>query len=245
MTKQKSPRRGYAVAMVVGLNTNQAVVWSVFSQVVKVEKTIKRNVYETNSKTMYTFHEEIVNALRPSVQSGIRSIILVSPHRSNYTEQFLQHVKTHQSWLMRGSSKASFAEMTGTATTLAEITTLTRDPKFKQIIAQITEKETRGLLELLEKRLSSSNQEPLALYSFEEIETNILNPRKKDEPQLEYLLLTDEFLSRSSQKDRLHRLIQIAVNKHVKTRVVKADSPTGKRLTQFGGIVCLIKSPVI
>jgi len=245
VTKKKSYRRGYAVATVVGLNTNQAVVWSVFSRVVKAEKTIKRNVYETNSKTMYTFHEEIVNALRPSVQSGVRSIILVSPHRSNYTEQFFQHIKTHQSWLIQGSSKVSFAEMAGTATSLAEITTLTRDPKFKQVIAQITEKETGDLLELLEKRFSSSNQEPLALYSFEEIETNILNPRKKDGPQLEYLLLTDEFLSRSSQKDRLHRLIQIAANKHVKTRVVKADSPAGKRLTQFGGIVCLIKSPVI
>lgn len=243
MTPNKSYRRGYPVAILIGLNANRAVVWSIFSRVLKAEKTIQFNFDVANSKAMYLFNEAIVNALRPSLYSGVRSIILVSPPRTNYAEQFLRHVKTHHAWLMQDSNRATFAEMTGSATTLAEVTALTYDPNFKRIITQTTEKETGNLLELLEKRLSSSNETPLVLYSFDDIENHILNPQKKDASQPEYLLLTDAFLSCNRQKNRLQRLIQIATNKQVKTRIVKTDSPAGRRLTQFGGIVCLIKFP--
>jgi hypothetical protein len=36
--------------------------------------------------------------------------------------------------------------------------------------------------------------------------------------------------------------MQIAANKKVRTRVVDAESPAGKRLGQLGGIVCLAKT---
>ncbi|MCX8150273.1 MAG: hypothetical protein N3D85_02045 [Candidatus Bathyarchaeota archaeon] len=244
MRKQNTYGRGYPVAVLVGLNTNQAVVWSVFSRVVKAEKTLHLTADETNSKSVYTFYEAVVNALRPILQAGVRSIILASPPRTNFSEQFLRHVKNHHTWLIQDSNKAIFAKMTGAATTVAEVTQLTRNPEFKQIITQTTEKETETLLELIEKRLSFSDETPLILYSFEEIETHILTPHKKGEAQPEYLLLTDVFLSSSDQKNRLQRLMQIASNKHVKTRVVKADSPAGQRLKQLGGIVCLVKYPV-
>ncbi|MGF3521753.1 MAG: hypothetical protein ACQXXJ_01485 [Candidatus Bathyarchaeia archaeon] len=243
MTPKKSYRRGYPVAVLVGLNAKQAVVWRIFSGVVKAEKTIQFNADVANSKAMYLFNEAIVNALRPTLQSGVRSIILAAPSRTNYAEQFLRHIKTHHTWLMQDSNRAIFTEMTGSATTLAEVTTLTRDPKFKQIVTQTTQKETENLLELIEKHLSASNETPLILYSFDDIETHILSPQKKDECQPEYLLLTDTFLSTNRQKNRLQRLIQIAANKQIKTRIVKTDSPAGQRLTQFGGMVCLIKFP--
>ena len=60
-------------------------------------------------------------------------------------------------------------------------------------------------------------------------------------PKPEYLMLTDEYLSKSRQKYRVQRLMQVAANKGVKTRVISAESTAGKRLTQLGGIVCLAK----
>jgi stalled ribosome rescue protein Dom34 len=77
------------------------------------------------------------------------------------------------------------------------------------------------------------------LFSLEEAEYLILGPQKTDRPKPEYLLLTDNYLADNREKNRLHRLMQIAANRKVKTRIVNAESPAGVRLTQLGGIVCI------
>jgi stalled ribosome rescue protein Dom34 len=241
LTPQKGYRRGYAVAVLTGIEENQAVIWKVFSNVVKPEKTVHFNGARSDPKALYNFHEALVNALRPAMKEGVCSIILASPARTNYAEQFRQHIRSHHTWLMQGPSKTTLSEMIGSATTPAEVTVLTRNPKFRKIIAQTTEEENENLLELLEKRLNTSSQEPLVLYSLEEAEYHILSPWKAGKPKPDYLLLTDTYLSSSRQKNRLHRLMQVAANKQVKTQIVKADSPAGKRITQLSGIVCLQK----
>ena len=70
----------------------------------------------------------------------------------------------------------------------------------------------------------------------------ILDTQAEGKPKPEYLLLTDDYLSSSRQKNRVQRLMQIAANRGVKTRVINAESTAGKRLTQLGGIVCLAKT---
>ena len=54
---------------------------------------------------------------------------------------------------------------------------------------------------------------------------------------MEYLLLSNKYLTDSKQKNRIHRLLQIAKNNNVKTNVVKEGTPAGNRINQFGGIV--------
>jgi stalled ribosome rescue protein Dom34 len=54
-------------------------------------------------------------------------------------------------------------------------------------------------------------------------------------------MLTDKYLLNSREKNRIHRLMQIATNRKVKTKIVDAESPAGLRLTQLGGIVCFAK----
>jgi stalled ribosome rescue protein Dom34 len=51
------------------------------------------------------------------------------------------------------------------------------------------------------------------------------------------LLLTDMYLAKSRQKQRIHRLLQIAKNKKIKTKVIDAETSAGCRITQFGGLV--------
>jgi stalled ribosome rescue protein Dom34 len=79
------------------------------------------------------------------------------------------------------------------------------------------------------------------LFSLEEAENLILCKQAPGKPKPEYLLLTDNYLSSSRQKNRVHRLLQIATNKNVKTRIINAESTAGIRLTQLGGLVCLAK----
>jgi len=51
------------------------------------------------------------------------------------------------------------------------------------------------------------------------------------------LLLTDKYLAEAEDKNRIHRLLQISKNRKVKTRIVKAETETGKRISQFGSLV--------
>jgi stalled ribosome rescue protein Dom34 len=110
---------------------------------------------------------------------------------------------------------------------------------FKQLIQENATEETENLLEVLEKRLNAADN--LVLFSLPEAETLILNPQLPGKPQPEYLMLTDDYLAKSRQKYRVNRLMQVALNKQVKTRVIDAESNAGARLTQLGGIVCLAK----
>ena len=241
MKPKKNYKRGYPVAILVGLEENHAALWKVFSNIIKPENTLQLNGTRNNPKTLYNFHESLINALRPTLKEGVRSIIIASPTRTNYAQEFINHIRGHHTWLMQGPNKAAFSEITGSAGIQAEVAALTRNPTFHQLICETTQEETENLIDILESRLNKSSKDTLVLYSLEEAENLIIGLQKQNRPKPEYLMLTDKYLANSRQKNRLHRLMQIATNKNVKTRIVNAESPPGLRLTQLGGIVCLTR----
>jgi stalled ribosome rescue protein Dom34 len=238
---KKAYKRGYAVAILAGLEKTNAALWKVFSKVVKHEKTLTIVGTRNNPKALYNFHESIINALRPTLKEGVRSIILVSPARTNYAQEFIEHVRGHHIWLIQSTKKAAFSEMTGSASTLSQVAALTRTQTFRQLICETTAEETENLIEILEKRLNASEKNNLVLFSLEEAKALILNQQNTSRPKPEYLLLTDKYLEDNRKKNKLHRLMQIATNRKVKTRIVNAESTAGVRLTQLGGIVCIAK----
>lgn len=232
-------RRGYPVAILVGIEQDHAALWQIFSQVAKQQQNVPINGPRTDQKAAYLFYETIVNALRPTFKEGVKSIIIASPSKTNYAQEFLNHVKAHHSWLFQGANKATFNLIVGSASSPTQVAVLTKTDAFKQLISQTTAEETENLLEIFEKRLSQTDN--LVRFSLEEAENLILYQQPEGKPQAEYLLLTTNYLKGIRQKNRLHRLIQIAQNKGIKTRVIDSESAPGKRLTQFGGIVCLAK----
>lgn len=245
MKPKRRYKRGYPVAILLGLEENRAHQWKVFSNIVKHEKTLQLDGTRNDPKALYNFHESIINALRPTLKEGIRSIILASPAKNNYAKDFIDHVQSHHAWLTQGPNKVAFSEITGSTDTLLKVTALIRKPAFRQMISETTTDETETLIDLLEKRLNTPNQTTLVLYSLKEIEELIFSPWKPSKPKPEYLMLTDKYLTNSREKNRLHRLMQIAANKNVKTRIINHKSPAGTRLTQLGGITCLTTSQQI
>ncbi len=237
--KPKNYKRGYPVAFLVGIEFDHAALWQIFSQVAKNQQTISLNGGRKDQKALYGFHEAIINALRPVLKEGVRSIIVASPPRTGYSQEFLTHIKAHHAWLLQGTNKASFSQITGSASAPSEVAALTKTSNFKQLIQENAAEETENLLEILEKRLSKTDN--LVLFSLQEAENLILYPQAPGKPQPEYLLLTDDYLAGSRQKNRVNRLMQIAARNGVKTRVIDAESNAGARLTQLGGIVCLAK----
>lgn len=242
MKQKRRYRRGYPVAILVGLEDDRVVLWKIFSKVIKPATTLRLDGARNDTKALYNFHELIVNALRPTLNEGVRSIILASPTRTNHAKTFINHIRKHHVWLVQGSNKAIFSETTGPASTLSEVTTLTKTPLFHQLINETTSEETENLIGILEKHLNASNQDTVVLYSLEETENHILGPRNSGRSKPDYLMLTNKYLSDSREKNRIHRLLQIATNRKVKTRIVDAESNAGRRLTQLGGMVCFTRS---
>ncbi len=236
---KKRYRRGYAVAILAGIEEDTTALWKVFSNVAKPEKTLHISGARSNSKDLYNFHESIINALRPTLKEGVRSIILASPARTNYQQEFINHVHEHHKWLTQGPNKAAFSQIIGSVTTPSQVAALTRTQTFRQLISKTTKEETENLIEIIEKRINTTDNTNLVLFSLEEAEKLILKRQRPSEPKAEYLMLTNKYLAETRQRNRLHRLMQIAINKKVKTRIINVDTPAGKRLTQLGGFVCL------
>ncbi len=235
----KNYKRGYPVAVLVGIEQDHAAFWHIYSLVARPQQTLMLNGDRKDQKALYSFHEATINSLRPVLKEGVRSVIVASPARTSYALDFLFHVKSHHSWLTQGTNKASISQITGSASTQQQVAALTKTIAFKELIQENAAAETENLLEILEKRLSKTDN--LVLFSLQEAENIILFPQALGKLQPEYLLLTNDYLNNSRQKNRLNRLMQIAAKKGVKTRVIDGESNAGKRLTQFGGIVCLAK----
>jgi stalled ribosome rescue protein Dom34 len=237
--KPKNYKRGYPVAILIGTEQEHASLWQVFSQVAKHQQTIHLTGDRKDKKTLYNYHETIINALRPTLKEGVRNIIAAAPSKTGYAQDFVTHVSAHHSWLLRGTNRASIAHIIGSADTPAQVAELTKTVTFKKIIQENAEEETENLRELIEKCLNTSDN--LVLFSLEEAEKAIFENQTVGKPQPDYLLMTDGYLSNNRQKRRLNRLMQIAQNKKIKTRVISGESNAGLRLTQLGGLICLMK----
>lgn len=243
-TKRHGYKRGYPVAVLVGLEESSAVLWQVFSNVVKPYASVKLEGRRKDEGALYSFHESIVNVIRPVLNEGVRSIVIAAPAKTSFASQFLEHVRRHHAYLVQGNGPhaTSFRELTGSACQIHEVANLVKTETFHELIGQSTSEEADCLVETLEKRLNAVDDGAVAVFSLEEAEDLIYSQWKRGSLRPDYLMLTDRYLADSKDKNRIHRLLQISKNKNVKTRIVSAETSAGKRLSQLGGLVCLAKS---
>jgi stalled ribosome rescue protein Dom34 len=227
------------VAVLVGFEDDHAVLWRIFSRVAKRSVRLELDGKRTDDKALYNFHESVVDTLKPVLKEGVRTIVVSAPARTTYTHDFLDHVKKHHRYLTQTKrpNRANFVELFGSADNRIQVAELVKTKEFTELIAETTSEEADQVVNSLEKHLYGSNSNSVVLYSLKEIEKTIYNREKDKEHGTEYLLLTDKYLAECRQKNRINRLLQIAKNKKVKTRVVNAETPAGNRISQFGGIV--------
>ena len=239
MNRKRRYRRGYPVALLMGFAANHMVFWQIFSNVVKISLRLELDGKRTDEKVLYNFHESVVDALKPVLKEGVRSIVVTSPVRTTYSKDFLEHIQKHHRYLIQSKSpnRANFAELVGSADDNINVAELVKTKEFTNLIAETTSEESDQVVNNLEKHLYGNINNSVVLYSLKEIEDTIYNREKNKTSRTEYLLLTDKYLADSKQKNRIHRLLQISKNKKVKTRVVNAETPAGNRISQFGGLV--------
>lgn len=222
-------RRGYPIAILIGLEGNQAVTWNIYSESVKPGERILGD-------GEYNFFESIVDILRPRVKQGIKSVLIAAPDEEDY-RNFMDHVRKHQSWLLNGWSlnTVTFEHITEPAMTADQVRGLVKAHGFKEKLAETHRGDLQQVMSVLEKRLNDPEGIETILFTLKEIEDAVYG----DEMSPEYILVTE--LVRSQNRRRTQRLLQVAANKNVKTRIIKPDTPAGARITQFGGIVCILR----
>lgn len=243
--RKKRTKRGFAVCILVVFDEQTLHLWKVFSETVRKYKSIQlpRKWKNASEKDKYHFFEMLLDQLRPLMEKGIKSILLVESQGTSRTTEFLTHIQKHHRWLTdsRGTTQASFGQITGTASELGGVNYLLEQETTREKIKRITSQEAYSLIKHLEKALHSKNPNIKVVYGVQEIEDLIYEGGKKDESvakKVDYLLLTENFLETYDRKNRIYRLKQIAENKGIKTKILLEDTPAAERIDQFGGIIC-------
>jgi len=239
LKRSRRYRRGYPVAILVGFEDDYAVLWNVFSRVVKQSSNLKLEGKRTDEKVLYNFHQSVVEALKHLIKEGIKSIIVTAPQKTTYTSDFIKHVQKHHRYLLNNKSpnRTKFAELEGSANNFIAIAELIKSKKFTDLLFKTTSEEADHIVGILEKCLYANKKHDSIMYTLKEIENTVIAKKKNDEMGTEYLLLTDKYLSENMSKNRIHRLMQMANNKNIKTRIIDIESSAGSRISQFGGIV--------
>jgi stalled ribosome rescue protein Dom34 len=227
------------VALLVGVEAEHAVLWRIYSRVVKLSLRLELDGKRVDNTALYNFHESLVDSLKPVLKEGVKTIVVAAPARTRYATDFLNHINKHHRYLIQSKrpNRANFAELVGSAEDRKKVAELVKSRKFTNLIAETTSEEADQAVNSLEKHLYSADSNASVLYSLKEIEGIVYNLEKGRELRTENMLLTDKYLAECKQKNRINRLLQIAKNKKVKTRIINAETPAGSRISQFGGIV--------
>jgi stalled ribosome rescue protein Dom34 len=226
---RKRRRRGYPVAVLVGLENKRAIFWNIFSNSVKAGE-VKKWVYNE-----YNFFEALVDELRPSIKQGVKTVLLASKDKKKY-DGFIGHVEKHQGWMLKGYelNRVSFQYVEGSARDVDAVMELVNASGFSDKIRQAGEGDMKLVMSVLEKRLSSRDGIETLMFSLNEAEEAVYGGK-----EVEYIITSQIFQER--HRRRIQRLFQVAENKGVKTRVLSPDSPHIGRVAQFGGLICLLR----
>ena len=239
MTRRRRYKQGYPLAVLVGIEEKRAVLWRIFSEVAKLDRILERRG-ETEREGTYDFHESIVNALRPSLKEGIKSIVIAAPPRTDWTNSLLDHIRKHHAWLIQGPDAATFGELIGSAVEPHQVHELVRTKRFRDVMGETTSRDAENIAATLEKSLGSNDIGQVVSYSLEEIEDLVYGPQEH-RLGAAHVVLTDRYFADTKRRGRILRLLQISKNMGIKTTIVNAETKAGLRLSQLGGLVCLVK----
>jgi stalled ribosome rescue protein Dom34 len=244
--RKKRVRRGHPIAMLIGLHDKDAVIWRIFSETIRLHFKINRGRKRRNQnkKQLYHFHEQIINTLRPIIKEGIRSVILFSPPKQDYSDELLNHINKHHSWLVKkGDKQVVFSKIIGNqAKTQKDVFYLKTQEYFKDIIDETSNQEGLLILEELTEIINKNQKFSKILYTWREIDLELrLIIQNPNLPKPNYIILTEEYLKNPKNRKNTYRILQIAKNLEIKTKIVSQESEAGVIVDKFGGLVCYFK----
>ena len=214
------------MAVLIALDSRKTTIYRVYSEAAKLHERLPV-ADRRGEKEAYAHNEAVVNELRPLLREGVSSIV-VSSQKTEYTNQFMDHLKKHHRWLIENSS---IKTLVGSAETDASAHELIRGDLFKESLRSAVEDEEKSLLELLETHLTQGE----TVYTIREARDLFASHR------LQYIIVTETFYEARRGNPQFQSLLQLAQNAGVKARITKDEGLLGARVRQLGGMVGLGK----
>lgn len=225
---RRGRRRGYPVAVLIGLKGLKAHFWNVFSQSVRKGQVLQ-------GENEYSFYESIVDLLRPGFKQGLKTILVATPNEREY-KRFMEHIRKHQGWMLKGYSLniVTFEYIAEEATELLSVQELVRRSDFRSKLTEVSSEDISQVMNHLEKLLNDPQGIETLLFTLREVENAVYG-----DSLVEYILITEAMNRRFGR--RTNRLLQIAQNKKIQTRIIARGNPAESRIVQLGGLVCILK----
>jgi stalled ribosome rescue protein Dom34 len=145
--------------------------------------------------------------------------------------------------LKKGDSKIIISKIVGNqAKTQKDVYYLKYQDNFQNIVNQTSNQEALLILEELKEVIGKNAKFSKILYTWKEIdyELRLIN-KNPNLPKLNFIILTEEYLNTPKNRNKTQRILQIARNLEIKTKVIKKDSEAGAIVDGFGGIVGFLK----
>jgi len=98
------------------------------------------------------------------------------------------------------------------------------------------------ILEELTEIINRNEKFSKILYTWREIDYELrLIKQNPNLTKPNYIILTEEYLKKPKNRNRIHRILQIAKNLEIKTKIVSIESEAGGIVDNFGGLICYYK----
>lgn len=218
-------RRGYPTAILIGLDSQSANIWLVYSESIKSGKVFTKSA---DDKTGYKHNEEIVESIRGLLPFGFNQLIIASPEKTRLASSLVEYINRSHGWLTK---RLTVKELQGKAVTAADVVQLVKSNRIQESIAEAAVESNDKIMERLEKALNTGD----VLFTVEELFYAL-----RDEARPEFILVTEKFDAAWRGSRRYQSMIQRTKNMSATFTIVKHDAPASARLEQLGGFVSVI-----
>lgn len=227
----------------MGLEEKIAYIWHLYSSKFEIVGTIKKGGVHSHQNPIYTFFETLIDKIRPIIREGTRSIVIVTPPKSEIFNIFLLHIKDHHQWLInpKSQNKVSLTNIIGKARDRKDIELLRQNPDFASVLSDSIGDEYANLAAIFHKRFNSPETHEGFFFLMNEIEEVVDSERIGLDFEPEYILLSDQFWISHKTQRKVQQLLDRAKNKGFKIKILNKNEDFGKKVQDFGGIVCTIK----
>jgi stalled ribosome rescue protein Dom34 len=219
-------RRGYPTAILIGLDSQSANIWLVYSESIKSGKVFMKSA---DDKTVYRHNEEIVEAIRGLIPDGFNQLIIASPEKTHLASNLVEHINRSHGWLIK---RLAVKELQGKAVTAADVVQLIKSNRIQESVAEAVVESIEKIMERLEKALNTGD----VLFTLEELSHAL---RGKATP--EFILVTEKFDVAWRGDRRYQSMIHRAKNMSANFTIVKHETPASARIEQLGGFVSVIR----
>ena len=239
--RYRRPRRGYPVALLLGVEDRRATMWMVNSESIapagNVHAGQKGGRNTTNPR--YNYFDDIVKALKPIFSTGVKTLVIAGPKNTSLASDFLSHVQKHHAYLFKKGSAIAINASTieGEASNVQSALALVKGDAFRKITASTVDQEMNSTLELLDACINNPSGAVKICYTIDEIDQVFLAMKDDEGPVPEYILMTDQFYALHKNEAQFQRIYALAKRFKVKTRVIQQKTDAGARVAQLGGLV--------